>query len=127
MDRAGEVRRGLEVRCDATEDAFRAAMDERDAVRMELEDVAALNATLRARLDEADLDLGVMKRARDVAVADAAEASRRCDEARTFVSERTGEMSRLIDVAASERDDAKAEARAATALALQLRTRCETL
>ena len=127
LDRAGEVRRGLEVRCDATEDAFRAAMDERDAVRMELEDVAALNATLRARLDEADLDLGVMKRARDVAVADAAEASRRCDEARTFVSERTGEMSRLIDVAASERDDAKAEARAATALALQLRTRCETL
>ena len=127
LDRAGEVRRGLEVRCDATEAAFRAAIDERDAVRMELEDVAALNATLRARLEEADLDLGVMKRARDVAVADASEASRRCDEARTFVSERTGEMSRLIDVAASERDDAKAEARAATALALQLRTRCETL
>ena len=47
LDRAGEVRRGLEVRCDATEDAFRAAMDERDAVRMEIEDVAALNATLR--------------------------------------------------------------------------------
>jgi hypothetical protein len=127
LDRAGEVRRGLEVRCDATEAAFRAAIDERDAVRLELEDVAALNATLRARLDEVDLDLGVMKRARDVAVADASEASRRCDEARTFVSDRTGEMSRLIDVAASERDDAKAEARAATALALQLRTRCETL
>ena len=127
LDRAGEVRRGLEVRCDATEAAFRAAIDERDAVRLELEDVAALNATLRARLEEADLDLGVMKRARDVAVADASEASRRCDEARTFVSDRTGEMSRLIDVAASERDDAKAEARAATALALQLRTRCETL
>jgi len=127
LDRAGEVRRGLEVRCDATEAAFRAAIDERDAVRMELEDVAALNATLRARLEEADLDLGVMKRARDVAVADASEASRRCDEARAFVSDRTGEMSRLIDVAASERDDAKAEARAATALALQLRTRCETL
>ena len=127
LDRAGEVRRGLEVRCDATEAAFRAAMDERDAVRLELEDVAALNATLRARLDEVDLDLGVMKRARDVAVADASEASLRCEDARAFVSERTGEMSRLIDVAASERDDANAEARAATALALQLRTRCEGL